>query len=362
MAGGGNGQNKTTLATVRCAAAAGYRAAVAVAAPQSLATSSRHCARLVRTPAVSSPEYGDAVRAELVDREYLAVLPTSDAALRALSPSMEYLLDKRLLDTYARAAGLPGPPTQAFATAAALRQSAGRLTYPVVVKPTTKRYEARRIDSGAELAQPLPDDGPVLVQPYLSGGMIAVGGVAWRGRLVAAVHQRYLRTWPVDCGGASFAVTVAPDLKLEERLVRLLTGYDGIFMAQLAEGHLLDLNPRVYGSMPLAAKAGANLVGVYCDLLKGVVPAHEPLRARPGVYYRWLEGDLKHLAHARRHGQTGLWATLAALRPRLGAAHGPESLRDPRPMLARLRYLAHQQAPVLWPGHQAQTPESASTT
>ncbi len=339
VAGGGNGQNKTTLATVRCVAAAGYRPAVTVAAPWSLATSSRHCAQLVRTPAVSSPEYGDAVRAELADGHYLAVLPTSDAALRALGPLMEYLLDKRLLDTHARAAGLPGPPTQAFATVAALQASGDTLTYPLVVKPTTKRYEARRIDSGAELARPFPDDGPVLVQPYLAGDLIAVGGVVWRGRLVAAVHQRYLRTWPIDCGGASFAVTTAPNLDLENRLVRLLIGYDGIFMAQLAEGHLLDLNPRVYGSMPLAAKAGVNLVGVYCDLLAGITPTYQPLRARPGVYYRWLEGDLKHTAHALHHGQAGLGAALAALRPRLGTAHGPESLRDPGPMLSRLRHL-----------------------
>jgi predicted ATP-grasp superfamily ATP-dependent carboligase len=245
-----------------------------------------------------------------------------------------------LLDTYARPAGLPGPPTQSFATAAALHASANTLPYPVVVKPTTKRYEVRRVDSSRELVHPLPDDGPVLVQPYLSESLIGVGGVVWHGQLVAAVHQRYLRTWPVDCGGAAFAVTTAPDVELEERLVHLLTGYDGIFVAQFADGYLLDLNPRVYGSISLAAKAGVNLVGVYCDLLLGMTPAHAPLRARPRVYYRWLEGDLKHAVHTLNHGQARLGAVLAALRPRLGIAHGPESLRDPGPMLCRLRYLA----------------------
>ena len=46
-------------------------------------------------------------------------------------------------------------------------------------------------------------DGPVLVQPYLTAGIRAVAGVAWHGRLAAAVHQRYLRSWPPACGTSS---------------------------------------------------------------------------------------------------------------------------------------------------------------
>src|SRR5439155_20067813 len=103
-----------------------------------------------------------------------------------------------------------------------------------------------------------------------TGGIRSLAGVAWRGRLVGTVHQRFLRTWPPDCGMASAAVTVEPDLGLEERILALIDGYEGIFQADLAGPYLLDFNPRVYASLPLAVAAGVNLVRVWCDLLRGL--------------------------------------------------------------------------------------------
>jgi predicted ATP-grasp superfamily ATP-dependent carboligase len=166
--------------------------------------------------------------------------------------------------------------------------------------------------------------------------MHAVGGVIKGGVLVAAAHQRYIRTWGIDAGEASAAVTTEPDAELEERLRSLLEGYDGIFQAQFAGEFLLDVNPRVYGSLPLAVAAGANLVRVWCDLLRGVsVPT---VRARPGVRYRWIEGDLRHLWAAVRSGRLGVGRALAALRPTPGTAHSAFTFSDPRPGLLELRH------------------------
>ena len=159
----------------------------------------------------------------------------------------------------------------------------------------------------------------------------------------AVAHQRYLRTWPPDCGTASAAETVEPDLELEAAVLRLLDGFEGVFQAQLAGPYLLDLNPRVYGSLPLAVEAGANLPAVYCDLLRGV--ERDVVRARPGVFYRWIEGDLRHLFAGVRDGSLGLGAAVRALLPRRGAAHSTESLSDPLPAIARLRYAMRRSRP-----------------
>ena len=176
-----------------------------------------------------------------------------------------------------------------------------------------------------------------MVQPYITG-LNAISGVVWEGRLVAAVHERWFRIWKYRCGVSSAAETVPVDPVREEQMLALLQGYQGYFHAQFAGPYLIDLNLRVHTSHPMAMAAGVNLVGAYCDLLRGEdVPT---MRARPGVRYRWLEGDLRHLAKAVRLREMSLGSALSALRPRRGTAHSTESLTDPLPMMSRMWYVA----------------------
>jgi predicted ATP-grasp superfamily ATP-dependent carboligase len=279
------------------------------------------------------------VRTELAARPYLTTLAASDAALLALGAPVAHLVDKAELVTRARRAGFLVPPTRVFPSREDLL-AAEDLEFPFVLKPAVSTHPAVLVTSRADVAAASQNDegGRFIVQPYLQESLRAAAGVLWNGRLVAAVHQRYFRTWPAECGTACAAETVEPDHDLEQRLLLLLDGYAGIFQAQLAGEHLLDLNPRVYGSLPLAVAAGANLPAVYCGLVASdEVP---PVRARPGVFYRWLEGDLRHMAWALRAGRGGFGSALKSLRPRRGTAHSTESIRDPMPMVARLRHAA----------------------
>ena len=86
--------------------------------------------------------------------------------------------------------------------------------------------------------------------------------------------------------------------------------------------------------------AGANLPGVWCDLLRGI--ERPPVRARAGAFYRWIEGDVRHLARGVRTGSISARQALRALRPRHGAAHSTESLSDPFPTLVRLWFAARR--------------------
>lgn len=292
-------------------------------------------------PPVGHEEYAAAVRRELASGRYVTVLPSSDAALVALAAPGSDLVDKSLLADRAAAAGVRTVPSRTFASRDEVLAAVGDLEFPVVVKAAVKAarspYPARRVDAAAGLVANLPD-GRVVVQPWMAGPMSAVAGVMWKGELVAAAHQRYERIWPPGCGVASAAVSVVADTDVEERLVALLGGYDGIFQAQFVGGRLVDVNPRVYGSMPLATAAGANLVGVWCDLLRGGAPA--PARARPGVRYRWLDGDVRALADDLRHRRYRPGRLLAELRPRAGTAYSVESLVDLRPAATRLWWVA----------------------
>jgi predicted ATP-grasp superfamily ATP-dependent carboligase len=335
----GDGQARSSLAAVRALAPAGYRPAVAASGSYSLAAASRFCLRRVEVPPAGSPDYADAIHRELRSPPHLTVLAASDAALLALQLPGEQLVDKSRLAERALSVGLPIPATQVFGSSRDLLEHAGALDFPVVVKPSIRRsaeyLRTFRADS-PNMPTPVAEwDGPLIVQPLVREAVHAVSGVVWRRRLVAACHQRYLRTWPMDCGPSSAAVTTRPDVELEQRLLALLDEYEGIFQAQFAGPYLLEVNPRVYGSLPLSVAAGANLVGVYCDLLRN--RAVQEVRARPGVFYRWIEGDLRSLASAVRKGHMGLVDALGHLRPRPGAAHSTESLADPLPMMVRLR-------------------------
>ena len=336
---GGSGQGRSALAAVRALAAVGYRAAVTTSGDHSLAAASRYCRRRVPVPTVDEPSYADAVRAELTARPYLTVLAASDQALIALGIATTELLDKGSLAVAAGAAGIPTPEGTIFGTIDELRAAAAALPYPAVIKPTISRFTALRVDDAGDLDR-VPAEGPFLVQPFVEAPLRSVAGVMWHGRLVASVHQRYLRTWPATSGGACAAETTEPDLELEDRLARLLADHEGVFHVQLAGDLLLDVNPRVYGSHPLAHRAGVNLVGLACDLLRGEPPPPDVLRGRPGVFYRSLEGDLRHRAHALRAGQIDLGEAIGSLLPRRGAAHGPESVSDPGPLIARARFAA----------------------
>jgi predicted ATP-grasp superfamily ATP-dependent carboligase len=278
------------------------------------------------------------VRDELERRPYLTVLATSDTALFALGEPGARFIDKAALAQHAASVGLPFPPTEVFSSGAPLLEASDRLMYPVLVKPAVGK-PPRRADGPADLKPWSTRTGAVLVQPYLTDPIRTVNAVVWQGRLVAAAHQRYLRTWPPEAGMALAAVTTEPDLDLEERLLTLVNGYSGIVELELCGPYLLDVNARVYGSIMLAARAGANLPGIYCDLLRGVPPAGV-VRARPGAFYRWLEADLRYVTEGLRSRRLSAGDAMRMLRPRLGTAHGgPESLTDPGPMLARLRYV-----------------------
>jgi hypothetical protein len=333
---GGTGGSRDCLVAARGLAAGGYRVAVTVSHPTRLHPPSRFCTRRIEVPAAWEPGYAEAVREAMAAGGYVALIPASEEAMVALGMGLARVADKATLEGAAEAAGIPVPPSRRFASAAEAVAAAPELSYPCVVKPAERRYHAFRADSPEGLVARLADEGAVVVQPYLAQGLRAVAGVMWKGEMVAAEHERWLRIWPRDCGLASAAVTTAPDRDLERRLTTLMDGYDGLFCAQLAGDQLFDLNLRIHSSHSLAVAAGVNLVAILCDLTTGrSVPE---VRARPGYFYRWLEADIRSVVGGLRSRDLSPGAALRALAPHPGAAHSTESLRDPGPLAARLVY------------------------
>ena len=332
---GGHGGSRDCVAAVRAAEAAGFRTAVTVSRRTPLARPSRYASRRIDVPGVEDPGYAGAIRAELERHPYVTVLPASEAALLALGVTLPDLVDKSTLYDAARRSGLGVPPWRSCADREEMRAAAREFGPPVIVKPVIRNSTAAFVAAEAGLDR-LPDaDGPMIVQKYLADDLRAVSGVLRGGRLAGIVHERWLRIWPRRCGLASAAITTAPDQETEDRLLEMLREYEGIFCAQLAGAHLIDLNLRVGSTHPLAVAAGVNLVGIHCELAAGAPVPARPRRPREGVRFRWLEGDLRSLASSLLAGEVGPVESgrlFFGLRP---SAHGSESIRDPGPMLSR---------------------------
>lgn len=331
----GRSNDRSALATVRALGVAGRRAVVVASHPASLAAASRHTAKLITLESVNEDDYGREVRRIADDQGASVIFATSDAALRALYPATDVLMDKATLGPKAHAVGLSTPESKELA-ASDIDESFVGAAYPMIVKPRTKTPGGRaatRVDSADELRAALLDGG--LVQPLILDTTRALSGIVWDGALVAAVQQRYLRTFPARAGTASAAITEAINSGWAESLRTLLAGTNGIFQAQFVGSELIDLNLRPYGSMPLALAAGLNLPDLVCRFTAGEIV--DPATAKVGVRYRWIDGDMRTLMSDLRSGNRSIIDTIKAIVPRPGTAHSITTISDPRPGLVRLR-------------------------
>ncbi|QIK68265.1 hypothetical protein G7072_19655 [Nocardioides sp. HDW12B] len=345
--GSADGQSHGPLGAVRALSLAGHEVHLAHAAPGSVAARSRHVAQRHRIPSTESPRFVAAVRDLLAPGDFAACFPTSDAALVALDWPGAALVNKAWLRDRLAAVGTPAPESRELGSGADLLAVADSLTFPLAVKPAVNggagSFDAFRADGVADLKGLEHYDAGIVVERWIDGVQRAVTGIVHQGRLLAVTHQRYERTWPVECGVACAAVTEEPDPEVEREVVALLDGYDGLFQCQHIEGHVHDVNPRVFGSLLLSQRAGVNLPDLAVRLAVGgpeaVAPAEEPVRAAVGVRYRWVEGDLKNLRTTLRDPEVGTRDVLRRLRPRRGTVHSDVWISDPAPSLARVRHV-----------------------
>jgi hypothetical protein len=356
------GDSPAALATVRALRAAGYEPWVASAGGDTYAARSRATVGTVPVPVGPSGGrvFADAVVAAAVERSFAAVLPMSEAALLVLAD----VRDDVPADL---AVGAPAPEIVDLATSKldvgrlageaalefprrALDEAGGLpdgLAFPVVAKPLRSvvrrgarleeipvRYvrDAGELAAFAEAAR-----DRVLVEEFLHGDLYAVCGVAWNGKSVCACHQVSSRIWPPYVGGTAYATTVPVDRLVQSRTERLLERirWSGVFQAQFIRNergsYLIDFNPRVYGSMALAIGAGANLPGIWTDLLLGRAPRVGACTAH--VVYRSEKNDLRALPRAFFVG-----GPRSVGRPVSGrTVHQIFDRRDPFPVLTIVR-------------------------
>lgn len=313
-------------------------------------------------PALDSEGFLQKLAAAAKRLSVVAVLPSMETHFLALAgrkadfpgialgtPSREGVrlaTDKDLLPELAEAAGLRTPLTAKVVHGDGT--AVAKFGFPTIVKPlrsrsqnpdgTVSAYSARyvRTEREAEEALKALPGGEGLVQPHIPGQLTSVSGISWEGELVCAMHQLSVRIWPGLAGVSSYAETIPPNPELERGVGCLLQaiGWSGLFQVQFirtlrGDHYLIDLNPRIYGSLTLAIAAGLNLPGIWVNLLLGRRP--EVGGYRVGVRFRHEEKDMRALAQMLVDGRSR--QAVRGLLPQRGTTHAVFSLRDPMPLL-----------------------------
>jgi predicted ATP-grasp superfamily ATP-dependent carboligase len=326
---------------------------------------------LTPDPRTDAPAFVDAVE-EIVRRDdYDLLMPTTDVALLVLSEQRARLepfvrlglpppdvvratLDKQRLIEAAAEVGAPAPASVLCDDPATATAAARELGLPVVLKPRSsvlpagsgfRRRAALIVDDERTLEQALPTFGaPMIVQRVQPGvPVVACGGVILSGEVVGTAVTRWHRRWPPRDGATSFCETVEQPSSLLPAVEALLQAlaHEGIFELEfldLGRGKFsaIDLNPRPFGWLALAVRAGANLPAIWCGwVCQG---ERASAAARPGTFYRREDADARHLVWQLRRGHVR--AATRVLVPKRRVAHAHLELRDPLPFVALCASLA----------------------
>jgi predicted ATP-grasp superfamily ATP-dependent carboligase len=210
-------------------------------------------------------------------------------------PSAEALstaADKRTTLELATRLGVPAPRTCVVQSAAEAVDRAAAFDWPVVLKPVrSKRYEpGRPLESFAvsyaedvrqlgERVRQLEGRSAILMQEYYRGEAHGVGLLLYEGRPLAAFQHRRLREVPLTGGMSSYRESVRLDPVLYDHAVRLLgaLSWTGPALVEFKVGEqgpkLMEINGRVWGSLPLAVKSGVDFPARWLELYRSGPPA-----------------------------------------------------------------------------------------
>ncbi len=286
-------------------------------------------------------------------------LPEADSLAMASNKLATVHLAQRL--------GVPVPKTHLVETVDQALERASEMSWPVVLKPQVSRlYRDRQAvetytvcyaenrDHLAVQMKRFEGRCAVLLQEYTAGEGHGVELLMDHGRPLAAFQHKRLREIPITGGASSLRQSVAIDPVLYEYSVELLSAmnWTGLAMVEFKVGpagpKLMEINGRVWGSLPLAVFCGMDFPARLARLWLEGAPAPETatdVSYQVGVRARNLELDMVWIASVllgrRRFPFLPMpkrRSAVAALAGLLNPACRQDifSWADPRPGLAEL--------------------------
>ncbi len=295
----------------------------------------------------------------------------SDAALAAVTNKTETLkLAARL--------GVPCPRTAVVTSIEQAIESARTFEWPIVLKPQSSRlcrpgqpiehlsvsYAENETSLVRQIGRLVPRCA-VLLQEYCRGEGHGVELLLHEGRPLAVFQHRRLREMPIQGGPSALRESVPVDPILYEHSRALLAElrWTGLAMVEFKVSPrgvwLMEINGRVWGSLPLAVHAGMDFPARLVEmLLAGPDDAAQSPNAayRVGVRAQNLELELAWIASVMTRRSRARFLPMPRWRESLAALvqlfhpaykHDILSLQDPLPGLVELVRILRR-APGRW--------------
>jgi protein-tyrosine-phosphatase/predicted ATP-grasp superfamily ATP-dependent carboligase len=315
------------LACVQSLGRAGLTVHAAVRVRASATEHSRWCHRLHVQPSAEPAAGGAAWLTELDQRfGFDLVLPTTEASLRWLrrlppthplrikavlprDASLDAALDKEQTRELARSLGLPVPASRMLPQGQNPPPAEG--TFPKVLKPVSSKVVIGTrlvtlavavvrdaVERDATLAAWLPFTA-VQEQEWVPGHGVGVEVLYDQGRMAWHFAHERLHEWPLTGGASTWRRACGDESALVEKTRLLLDRlqWHGVAMVEWRRDehgvlHLMEINPRLWGSLPLTIAAGVDMPLGLLALARG-----EPLAPAPawrvGVTARNFTEDLQ---------------------------------------------------------------------
>lgn len=294
--------DRSLLAVVRSLGRTGLEVHVAGCPPECHTLRSRYVARTLVLPPYRGDgrEFIDAVCSVLSAQHFDLVLPCNDASILPLAAARQeigalarlYLLDDRTMAIVnnkarsaelARSLGVPPPREICLRRGTDPAAAFDQMQPPVVLKPVSsftlealsEKHYVRTvfsIDEYREVARVMLRSSDLVIQEYFAGHGVGIEVLASEGQVLAMFSHERIHE-PRTGGGSSYrkSIPVRPELATATAKLCHALSYTGVGMFEYrvnqSQFAFLEINGRMWGSLPLAVAAGADFPAWLYDLI-----------------------------------------------------------------------------------------------
>lgn len=373
----------SAITLIRSLGRKGWHVIAADSNPNSLGFRSRYASETLVYPPADTDAKGmiDALYKAVRERGIDLLIPVTDAIILPLvevreefeaicklalpqTASLKIVTDKLKTLELADRLGVPTPRTRLVKNTDEACEAAAGMGFPIVLKPQASRQYTGQASEGFNVCyaesldhlarQMARFEGrcSVLLQEYYSGVGYGVELLTCDGEPLAAFQHKRLREIPITGGASSFRESVALDPQMYEYATCLLREirWTGLAMVEFKVGSqgakLMEINGRVWGSLPLAVHSGVDFPALLADMiLNGKRPEKLLNTYKLGVRSRNLELDMLWIAAVmvgkQRYPFLKMPSRLQGVAAFIGLFNPTYkydilSLSDPRPGLAEI--------------------------